>query len=398
MSDYISIDDDEVTIDGLVIDNAALVEYLNEYEEEDHDQALTDLIRIALDIRKTFTSDLETKNITESAESVIARMEESYAEMVEELERQLLGLIDAEDGSITKAFERVTGNNLKTLLSPDMSPDPSPIARLRALIAADLKGHQDGVNDSLEAIKAKLRIGQGTRNTAADGADFEAKVDKVIQEFARTYGDTAEATGTIQETGGSKKGDTKVTLNKDDTLGKVCSLVWEAKTDRDFKSRATGKVIDNQVKNELNSVINDRNADAAILVLDSEGIKLEDQPSWREYDGNKLLIIVDTFNPEPDLIRLAYLWGRWKSRASIGSLETKIDVEGIRGNFDKMNLRLSDLRNVKKAHNSAIESIENAGTLLASFRKDFKDMMEELALMVNVKIDQQTGENDDEEL
>jgi hypothetical protein len=232
------------------------------------------------------------------------------------------------------------------------------------------------------------------KKTALDGNDFEAKVDKIIQEFARTYGDTAESTGTVAESGGSKKGDTKVTLNKDDTLGKLCTLVWEAKTEKTFKSDRTGKVIDDQVKKELNFVINDRGSDAAILVLDSELLNLEDQPSWREYDGNKLLIIVDTFNPEPDLIRLAYLWGRWKSRSSIGSLEPKIDVEGIRGSFDEMNLRMKDLRNVVKAHSDAIESIESAGLLLKSFRKDFKGMMEELALMVNIKIDLDEVENE----
>lgn len=396
MSDYVAIDGDEVTIDGLVIDNSTLVEYLNEYEEDDYDQAITDLIRIALDIRTSFATDLETKNITESAENVIARMEQSYAEMVEELERQLTSLLDPEDGSITKVFERVTGNNLKTLLSPDMSHDPGPIARLRGLIAADLKGHQDGVNESLEAIKNKLRIGQGLKKSAADGNDFEAKVDKVIQEYSRTYGDTAEATGALAETGGSKKGDIKVTLNKDDTMGKICTLVWEAKTEQKYKSKATGKVIDDQVKNELNAVINDRGANAAIMVLDTESIKLDDQPVWREYDGNKLLVIVDTFNPEPDLIRLAYLWGRWKSRSSIGNLETKIDVDGIRGSFDEMNLRLKDLRNVKKAHNSAISSIESAGALLKSFRQDIRGMMEELALMVNIKLDLDSVEDDAE--
>jgi hypothetical protein len=122
-------------------------------------------------------------------------------------------------------------------------------------------------------------------------------------------------------------------------------------------------------------------------VLDSEGIDLEAQSPWREYDGNKLLIIVDPLTPEPDLIRLAYLWGRWKSRASIGNLETQIDIDGIRGSFDAMNLRLKDLRNVKKSHNDAIKSIEFAGDLLKVFRNDVKDMMEELARMVNVKID-----------
>ena len=32
MSDFVTVEGDEVTIDGLVIDNAALVEYLAEFE------------------------------------------------------------------------------------------------------------------------------------------------------------------------------------------------------------------------------------------------------------------------------------------------------------------------------------------------------------------------------
>jgi len=395
MSENISIDENEVTIENLVIDSSALAKFLSDYEEDDYDDAFKELVRIALEVRTAFTTDLETKNITESAENVIDRIDEAYTEMVEELERQLLELVNPKDGAVIKAFEQVPGESLKALLAPEPGPDPSPIARLRAFIAADLKGHQDSVTESLDAIKTKLRIVKTTKKSSLDGNDFEAKVDKIIQEFARTYGDAAESTGTVAESGGSKKGDTKVTLNKDDTLGKLCTLVWEAKTEKTFKSDRTGKVIDDQVKKELNSVINDRGSDAAILVLDSELLNLEDQPSWREYDGNKLLIIVDTFNPEPDLIRLAYLWGRWKSRSSIGSLETKIDVEGIRGSFDEMNLRMKDLRNVVKSHSDAIGSIESAGLLLKSFRKDFKGMMEELALMVNIKIDLDEGESEE---
>lgn len=395
MSESISIDGDEVTIKKLVIDSSALAKYLSDFEEYDYEEALKDLIRIALDVRTAFTTDLETKNITESAETVIARIDEAYTEMVEELEKQLLELVNPKNGAVIKAFEQITGESLKTLLAPEPSPDPSPIARLREFIASDLKGHQESVNESLEAIKTKLRIVKSTRKSAIDGNDFEAKVDKIIQEFARTYGDTAESTGTVAESGGSKKGDTKVTLNRDDTLGKLCTLVWEAKTEQTFKSVRTGKVIDDQVKKELNSVINDRGADASILVLDSELLNLEDQPSWREYDGNKLLVVVDTFNPEPDLIRLAYLWGRWKSRSSIGNLESKIDVEGIRGSFDEMNLRMKDLRNVVKSHSDAIGSIENASLLLKSFRKDINRMMEELALMVNIEIDLNEIENEE---
>jgi hypothetical protein len=387
MTEHFEFDGDTVTINSLSIENSSLVEYLGLFEEDSYEQAFNELLQIALDVRSAFTTDLETKNINDTAQSVIDKMNETYLQIVDDLEEKLLEMMDPENGPILKSFEKITGENLKDMLSPERDPDVSPIARLRTLVAADLKGHQDSVTESLNAIKTKLRIEKSVRKNAQDGNDFEAKVDKIIQDFARIYADTAEPTGTIKESGGSKKGDTKVTLNKDDTMGKVCTLVWEAKTDMTFKSDRTNRVIDDQVKKELNSAISDRGSDAAILVLDSDLLNLDDQPSWREYDGNKLLIIVDTFNPEPEMIRLAYLWGRWKSRSSIGNLEAKIDIEGIRGSFDEMNLRLKDLRNVKKHHNEAIGSINSAGELLKLFRSDIKNMIEELALMVNINIE-----------
>lgn len=396
MGAQVEIDGDDVTINGLEIDSSELVKFLADSKEEDYGDAVASLIKIALEMRSKFSTSLETQNIKESAENVIVRIEEAYEQMIEDLNEKLAEIVNPTDGPVIKALDKATGENLKKLLSPEQSDDPSPIARLRTLIAADLTGHQKNVHESLEAIKIKLRIDERQKKTAVDGTDFEVKVDKIIQEYAHIFGDTAEPTGAIAETGGSKKGDTKVTLNSDDTMGKICTLLWEAKTEKTFKSKTTGRVIDDQVKKELIAVINDRGANAAILVLDSEGINMDAQSPWREYDGNKLLIIVDLFTPEPDLIRLAYLWGRWKSRSSLGSLKTKIDIDGIRGKFDEMNSRLKDLRNVKKSHNDAIKSINSAGTLLSSFRYDIKDMMEELARMVNVKVDIDDPEDEEE--
>jgi len=390
MQAEIEINGDEVTINSLLVDSSDLVAYLEDYEADDHGDAISGLIEIALEMRTRFNTTLETQNIKESADSVIESIKQAYEQMIKDLNEKLAEIVDPEKGPVIKALDKATGDNLKNLLAPEAlgdSLDPSPIARLRTLISADLSAHQKKVDESLESIKTKLRINQRDRKTAADGTDFEVKVDKIIQDYAHIFGDLAEPRGAIAETGGSKKGDTKVTLNKDDTKGKICTLLWEAKTDKGFKSKATGRVIDDQAKKELNTVITDRSADAAILVLDSEGIDMDAQPPWKEYDGNKLLVIVDTFAPESDLIRLAYLWGRWKSRSSIENLETQIDFDGIRGSFDAMQLRLKDLRNVKRSHNDAIKSIESAGSLLKNFRDEIKDMMEELARMVNVKIE-----------
>ena len=62
-----------------------------------------------------------------------------------------------------------------------------------------------------------------------------------------------------------------------------------------------------------------------------------------------------------------------------------------------MNLRMKDLRNVVRSHADAVGSIKSAGTLLKSFREDFKGMMEELALMVNIKIDLDEIETEDQD-
>ena len=92
--------------------------------------------------------------------------------------------------------------------------------------------------------------------------------------------------------------------------------------------------------------------------------------------------------PDEELIKLAYLWGRWKSRASIGRLAATIDTEGIKNTFDALRLRLKDLRNVKKAHNDAVKAINSAGTILFDFRKDINGMMEDLAETINIELEE----------
>jgi hypothetical protein len=140
------------------------------------------------------------------------------------------------------------------------------------------------------------------------------------------------------------------------------------------------------VKKELNEAIDTRKAKSAIMVLDSTGLDLEAQPVWREYEGNKLLIVVDLMDPDEDLIRLGYLWGRWKARTSIGSSVVTIDFDGIKNGFDQIRLRLKDLRNVKKTHTDVIGMLNGASTLVSGIQKDTKRMMEELADTINIEL------------
>ena len=395
----IQIYDDRILIKELEIVDSGLAEYLGECE--DPESEVRELIDIAMSMRARFNTDLETQNIADSAESVIVRIDEAYASFLEDLQEAANKLVDPKDGPVIKALDKATGDNLRKLLNPEFDPsEPSPISRLKSNLSDEIEELKSSVEATLEEIKTKLGIGTKKRTkTSFDGIDFEAQVDSAIQGLARIYGDTAVSIGTLPGIAGSKKGDTLVTLNYDDTQKQKCEIVWESKTDASFKGdpkSKSPKVSDDQVRKELNKAITTQGANVAIMVLDSSGLDMDAQPIWREYEGNKLIVIVDPDVIDEDLIRLAYLWGRWKAKSSLGLLKTTIDTDGVRDTIETLRLRLKDLRNVKLQHTAAVGAINSADKLLKDFRRDAKDKMEDLAGMINIDLSEETDEEIDE--
>ena len=390
MSEEIEVTEDGIIIHELEIEDAELAAYVSTYE--DPSDAVRGLIDIAMKVQSHFTTDLETQNIRAAADDVIQRIEEAYEQLMEDLTEKAAQLVHPTDGPVIKALNTATSDNLKKLLNPERDfneADVSPMARLRGLVNDDIESLRKEVGDTLAEIKTKLGIGASSRKTAADGVDFEGKIDLIVQNYATIYADTAISIGAKTEGGPSKKGDTEVELNYTDTNKISCKIVWESKTDKTFKGSPASKspkVIDDQVKKELNNAIDTRKAKCAIMVLDSAGLDMDAQPIWREYEGNKLLIVVDPITPDEDLVRLAYLWGRWKARASIGTNVVTIDFEGIKDSFDKIRLRLKDLSAIKRT-NTTVVGLLNASTKdITSIQKDTKRMMEDLAETINIEL------------
>ena len=396
MSEEIEVTEDGIVIRELEIEDAELAAYVSTFE--DPAEGVRGLIDIAMKVQSHFTTDLETQNIRAAADDVIQRIEEAYEQLMEDLDEKAAQLVHPTDGPVIKALNTATGDNLKKLLNPERDfseSDISPMARLRGLVNDDIESLRKEVGDTLAEIKTKLGIGAGSRKTAADGVDFEGKIDLIVQNYATIYADTAISIGAKTEGGPSKKGDTEVELNYSDTNNISCKIVWESKTDKTFKGSATSKspkVIDDQVKKELNNAIETRKAKCAIMVLDSAGLDMEAQPVWREYEGNKLLIVVDPITPDEDLIRLAYLWGRWKARTSIGTNVVSIDFEGIKDAFDKIRLRLKDLSAIKRTNTTIVNLLTASSKDISGIQRDTKGLMEDLAETINIEL----AEIDDE--
>jgi len=391
----VTVSGDSVLIQNLEIENEELVQYLESFE--DPAEGLKEIIDIALTIRSRFSTDLETQNIQDAATNVIEQMDATLERLLKELKEKADFLVDPENGPIIRALDRATGDNLKKLLAPEDSYDQGPIARLRSMILQDVNNFKEEVDGTLGEIKSKLGIGIQKRKSGADGTDFEAKIDLIIQSYARVFGDRGISTGAKTEGASAKKGDTEVELNFDDTGNISCKIIWESKTDSKFKGKSTTqspKVIDDQVKIELNSAIELRKAKAGVLVLDSDGLDMDAQPIWREYEGNKLLIIVDPIVPDEDLIRLAYLWARWKAKAALGTTSVVIDFDGIKNTFEQIRLRLKDLRNVKKTHTEVNSLLSGASLLVSNIQKDTKKMMEDLAETIDLELSDMPEDDD----
>jgi len=386
MSNSIEINEDGILIRELSIENSELVAYLEEFE--DPEDALENLIEIALDVRSRFMTDLETQTVKDAVDEAIENIREIYEGITKEMKDELEKLVDPENGPVITALNSATGENLKKLLNPEPVPgqaDLSPIARLRSLLNEEINNLSEDIN----LIKTKLGLVGQARRTPSDGVDFEGQVDWEIQKLAKIFGDSAESTGAIAEIGNAKKGDTRVTLNLDDTNGHTVSIIWESKTDKEFKSQAreNPKAKDDLIRKTLNETMNLRGANVGIFVLDSSGLDLNSQPAWKEYEGNKLLLVLDTFNPEAEILRVAYLWARWKAKSSLGKIEMVIDSDGIENVIKQLVLKLSDLRKIKLQHTAAKEAINASSNLVGKFHDQTKILMNELAGMVSVKIE-----------
>jgi hypothetical protein len=307
------------------------------------------------------------------------------------LENEAKNLTDPEKGSVSTAIKDMADKTLKNLLTPDDNPaDPSPINRFKNQLLDELEGFSENITNSLTAIQTKLGVGVEKKKVASDGNDFENNVAVVVQYYGRIYGDTVEATGAKSEVGAAKKGDVLVTLNTDDTLGQKCAIVWEAKTDSTFKLQSktkSSRVSLDKVRKEMDEALSNRNAQVGVFVIDSDGLDMDVQAAWQELDGNKLILVLDPNEISEEMVQLAYLWARWKAKASVANFEVKVDTEGIKRTIETLRVQIKDLKNVTLHQNAAIKSVNDASTVLENFKSNAKNALADLAGMINVELD-----------
>jgi hypothetical protein len=204
---------------------------------------------------------------------------------------------------------------------------------------------------------ADARVAEEAARGTAKGRSFEETVHAMIEEIAAAHGDAAHHTGDEASEAGGKKGDTVVELGG--AVGSpLATIVFEAKNKRLSK---------NDAWTELNACMGERDACYAVLVVAGDDKVPRGLDELTEYQGNKIIAVLDPDEPDPLAVRLIYRYVRARVlAASTGGLE--VDAAGVRDAAEEATARLKAANRIRKSLTGVTNSADRA-------REDLDEMI-----------------------
>jgi hypothetical protein len=204
---------------------------------------------------------------------------------------------------------------------------------------------------------ADRRVAEEAARGTAKGRSFEEAVHAMIEEIASAHGDAAHHTGDEASEAGGKKGDTVVELGG--AMGSAsATIVFEAKNKRLSK---------NDAWTELNACMGERDACYAVLVVAGDDKVPRGLDELTEYQGNKIIAVLDPDDPDPIALRLIYRYVRARVMATgAGGLE--VDAAGVRDAAEEAAARLKAANRIRKSLTGVTNSADRA-------REDLDEMI-----------------------
>jgi hypothetical protein len=165
------------------------------------------------------------------------------------------------------------------------------------------------------------------------------------------------------------------------------------KSDKKFKHirsvKDNGVNLD-KVREELNKALEQRTANVGVFVLDDSELNKTLVPDWVELDGNKLLILVDEKEPDSEMLKLAYLWSRWKSLANSDSQSSlAVNAEEVSGQISSIRIKLNLCNSISKNLGTASRMVSDAATQVRGLRLGVRDMLLSLEDLLQIETEEE---------
>lgn len=369
------IEGDNVTIKNLTIADGELAQYLSSKEGAEQVLLLIELIETAMQIQRMANTSADVKELNSVAKQVRETMKTAGDDAFNDLQKLIEGQGENKPGTLI--------NLLKTKLIDQVIAELDPTKETSPF---------HSINDQLAALLAKTAGEKATAESYANsrekGIDFEELLDQMIQLEAVVHGDDAQFTGDFPSPSGEKTGDEVVTINPAVTNNEEIRIVWEAKTDRSYKD-TKGRLKRDKVASELDDAMSNREAICGVFVSDARGVDMTKQPAWQEFDGNKLIIVLDDENPDQRLIRMAYLWSRWIVLRSQEQEEGELDFAAIERVIASLQREFDGLANLKRLHTPIETNILAAKKWVNEFEESLDELMDELRELMVVETEEE---------
>lgn len=369
------IEGDNVTIKNLTIADGELAQYLSTKEGAEQVLLLIELIETAMQIQRMANTSADVKELNSVAKQVRETMKTAGDDAFNDLQKLIEGQGENKPGTLIHLLKTKLIDQVIAELDPTKETSPF-----------------HSINDQLAALLAKTAGEKATAESYANsrekGIDFEELLDQMIQLEAVVHGDDAQFTGDFPSPSGDKTGDEVVTINPAVTNNEEIRIVWEAKTDKSYKD-TKGRLKRDKVASELDDAMSNREAICGIFVSDARGVDMTKQPAWQEFDGNKLIIVLDDENPDQRLIRMAYLWSRWIVLRSQEQEEGELDFAAIERVIASLQREFDGLANLKRLHTPIETNILAAKKWVNEFEETLDELMDELRELMVVETEEE---------
>jgi hypothetical protein len=225
----------------------------------------------------------------------------------------------------------------------------------------ELKGLTDSKREVAEAEEAGTRKGRG----------FEELVHAELDALASGQGDAAHHVGDASSEAGGKKGDTVIELGAC-TGPALATLVFEAKN---------RKLSKNDAWTELNSAMAERDAVYGVLVVAGDDKVPSGLDDLVEYQGNKMIAVLDRDDPDPLALRLVYRYVRARVLAA-GAVGLDVDAAGVRDAAEEAAARLKAANRIRKSLTGVTTSAERAREELDGMIADLERCLSRIESLV----------------
>jgi uncharacterized protein DUF2130 len=395
--------DDRLEIERLVVQDERAAELVRERKSAGHDpaQVVADAIEIGARVLDREDAAAEVDYVRAEFEKQAGALRERLGKTMEEGDRQLAERIaasfdGAREGSVQRQVAELLGKalaeqrtSLVQLFSAEEGANPLSDfkgAVVRALKQSDerLVAEEQRSRSQLEQLTRELvelkerqlgdeRVAEAEDAGTRKGRSFEELVHAELEALAGAQDDAAHHVGDTSTESGAKKGDTVVELGAG-TGVTLATVVFEAKNRKLSKNDAWA---------ELNSAIAERDADYGVLVVAGEDKIPSGFEDLTEYQGNKMIAVLDREQPDPQALRLVYRYVRAQVLAT-ASTGLEVDAAGVRAAADEAKDRLKAVNRIRKSLTGITTNADRARSDVDSMVADVERCLERVESLIEV--------------